>query len=151
MKKANIYIFFSLMFILGSICACRKDKPPIPPEPKTIEDHIRQMLGTHKMIGQYEYLAPPPINDTLVKEDENWVIDLHTSTSIIVNEPVTNKTTFTYAYHDEVNKRLKFVRDSVVFKDGDNIYYYYLADSITYFGYEKTSMTSYVRNLHSVK
>jgi len=149
MRRIRFYKFALVVFVLG-VCACRKEKPPTPPKPKTIEDYILQMVGTRKMVGQYEYLAPPPVNDTLVEEDENWVIELHTSTSVVINEPVTNKTTFVYTYHDTINKRLKLARYPVIHQE-DHIYYYYLNDSITYYGYDKSSMTSYERNLHSVK
>ena len=150
MSRIRAYTLFCLLLIPG-VVGCRKEKPPTPPKPKTIEDYILQMVGTHRMVGQYEYLAPPPVNYTLVMEDENWVIELQTSTSITVNEPITGKTTFVYTYNDTSNQYMKFVRDPVLHLNGDAIYFYYIADSITYFGYDKSSMTTYERNLHSVK
>jgi len=142
LKKLSLFI---IAFFLLQAAACRKDKKITPASPKTVEDYISQMVGTYNMVG--EVVLTNPDTAYRVSKTKKWIVNLVSSQSISV-EGESGK--FVYSYHDTLAHTLKLVRQPEIYTR-DHIKYYYLSDSIIYFGYVNTSMSYYEENLHSVK
>ena len=147
MRNRYLYllVFAILMWTLG---ACMKDKIPTLIKPKTTADYIRQMVGTHKMVGQSDYRSPGL--DTITKIVSYWTIESPSSSSFIVKTATGGSATFYFIKNDSANNRLTFTQ-SPAKNDEDDVYYYHLRDSLVYYGYTKTSMTTYREDLHSEK
>lgn len=148
MRIRNSYVYLLVCVILiWAIGACRKEKV-ISSKPKTTADYIQQMVGTHKMVGQSDYRSPGL--DTITKIVAYWTIESLSSSSFIVKTATGGSATYYFVRNDSANNRLTFTQ-SPSKNEVDDVYYYHLKDSIVYFGYTKTSMTTFREDLHSEK
>lgn len=108
---------------------------------------MRQMLGEYKMEGYNSYRD---INyDTVIELKEKWDIVSVSDATVSVNESTGISSEFKRISIDSTRHMFTFIRRNQLQKT-DELYYYYLADSLVYYGYTKYSMGYFEINLHSV-
>jgi hypothetical protein len=143
-KRLPLYIgAFSLLLAV----ACRKNKNGELPTVKTTEDYMRQMLGEYKMEGYSSYRDI--YYDTVIELKEKWDIVSVSDATVSVNESTGISSVFKRISIDSARHMFTFIRRDQLRKT-DELYYYYLADSLVYYGYTKYSMGYFEINLHSV-
>jgi hypothetical protein len=141
-------LLFWLLVTTATVISCKKEKSVAPPAAKTVADYIRQMVGTHKMVGQSDYRSPGL--DTVIAISESWIIDSPGESSFSVKSATLGENIWHLKSNDTAYNRLVFRRYSTAF-EYEYVDYYYITDSIEYWGYNKTSMTTYKITMHSEK